>query len=99
MKPFYPVSSETLELWMTGQGAKLYPMTNPRQLSGRFIRNSSEISDADAKLHHRWEGPHSEGTQPINHLFAFINQLPNDGKQYEFTGKATHWVAAIKNIT
>jgi hypothetical protein len=81
----YNVGADTLDLWMTGTGAKLYPLTHPRPLSISWLRSSIEVHFAQNALHELFEGPHNKGTRTINSLSAFIDGLPNDGNGYEFT--------------
>lgn len=88
------VAAETLELWMTGKGATLYPQNNPRQLSTSWIRSSVNIKVAQNEIHGLFEDPHNKGTRSINSLSTFIDGLPNDGVGYEFND---NWNSAIKS--
>lgn len=100
----FPVGAETIRLWATGDGAKLYPDQNhARLLSVKWIRSAAEIQSAQIGLHRLFEGPHNIGTHPINNLFDFIRQLPADGVRHQFAGNpndpnsATSWVSAVKS--
>jgi hypothetical protein len=42
----FPVAAQTLDLWMSGQGAILFPNDNPRPLDINWLKQSSEVQRA-----------------------------------------------------
>jgi len=86
------VAADTLEIWMTGNGAKLYPQDHPRQLSTSWLSTSIEVHLAQNAIHDLFQGPHNKGAKSVNSLSAFIDGLPNDRKGYDFSD---NWDYAI----